>query len=96
MALLRQAGLSYKAIGLKLGVSGQRVHQVMNRERRTESRREKVIESRLLRTAEVARILGIHANTVRRWADDGSLKSYRVGKRGDRRFKREDVEQALS
>jgi hypothetical protein len=29
---------------------------------------------------------------VRRWADKGILKVYRIGSRGDRRFKREDID----
>jgi len=45
----------------------------------------------LLTTRELARLLNVHINTVRRWSDHGILKSYRIGKRGDRRFSREDV-----
>jgi len=40
----------------------------------------------LLRTGDVARLLNIHANTVRRWSRNGILKAYRIGPRGDRRF----------
>ena len=45
----------------------------------------------MLTTSEVARILSVHINTVRRWSNQGILKSYRIGTRGDRRFKREDI-----
>jgi excisionase family DNA binding protein len=45
----------------------------------------------MLTTSEAAKILGVHINTVRRWSNRGSLKSYRIGSRGDRRFRREDV-----
>jgi excisionase family DNA binding protein len=40
---------------------------------------------------ELARLLNVHINTVRRWSDRGLLNSYRIGNRGDRRFSREDV-----
>ena len=46
----------------------------------------------MLTTSEVARILSVHINTVRRWSNLGVLKSYRIGSRGDRRFKKEDID----
>jgi excisionase family DNA binding protein len=49
------------------------------------------IES-MLTTSEVARILNVHINTVRRWSNQGALKSYRIGSRGDRRFRKDDVD----
>ena len=45
----------------------------------------------MLPVREVARILHIHSNTVRRWSDQGILKAYRVNHRGDRRFRHEDI-----
>ena len=45
----------------------------------------------MLTTAGVARLLHLHINTVRRWSDEGILKPYRIGRRGDRRFARKDV-----
>ena len=48
--------------------------------------------SRMLTTTEVAHLLHVHPNTVRRWANKGLLPSYRLGTRGDRRFKRKEVE----
>ena len=45
----------------------------------------------MLTVREVARLLHIHVNTVRRWSDQGIIKSYRITNRGDRRFKREDI-----
>jgi excisionase family DNA binding protein len=42
-------------------------------------------------TRELASLLNIHINTARRWSDQGVIKSYRIGKRQDRRFSREDV-----
>jgi len=49
-------------------------------------------DSGMLTTTEVAHLLHVHPNTVRRWANNGLLPSYRLGTRGDRRFKREEVE----
>ena len=45
----------------------------------------------MLTVREVARLLHIHSNTARRWADRGIIRAYRISRRGDRRFRREDV-----
>jgi excisionase family DNA binding protein len=45
----------------------------------------------MLTVREVARFLSVHVNTVRRWSDEGKLKAYRITRRGDRRFKQEDI-----
>ena len=45
----------------------------------------------MLTVQEVARLLHVHANTVRKWSDRGLLKAYRIGHRGDRRFAPQDV-----
>lgn len=46
----------------------------------------------MLTVKEVADYLHVHINTVRKWSDEGILKSYRIGPRGDRRFNSQDVE----
>ena len=46
----------------------------------------------MLTTSEVAQMLSVHINTVRRWSNQGVLKSYRIGSRGDRRFRKEDID----
>ncbi len=51
---------------------------------------------RMLTIREVSQILHIHSNTVRRWANQGLLKAYRVTSRGDRRFKQEDIVRFLA
>ena len=51
--------------------------------------------SRMLTTRDVARILNVHINTVRRWTDQGTLDAYRLGPRGDRRFDAEEVTRFL-
>jgi excisionase family DNA binding protein len=50
----------------------------------------------MLTTSEVAVILNVHINTVRRWSNQGTLKSYQLGPRGDRRFRREDIDAFLA
>ena len=50
----------------------------------------------MLTVREVAQLLHIHTNTVRRWSDRGVLKAYRITRRGDRRFRREDVARFLA
>ncbi len=50
----------------------------------------------MLTTSDVARILSVHINTVRRWSNQGVLKSYRIGSRGDRRFRKEDIDNFFS
>ena len=52
--------------------------------------------SPLLTVREVASLLGIHANTVRRWSDQGKLDALRITERGDRRFKREEINRFLA
>ena len=47
--------------------------------------------NKMLTATEVARLLHIHINTVRRWSDRGVLTTYRIGTRGDRRFDKEDI-----
>ena len=50
----------------------------------------------LLTARQVARLLNVHVNTVRRWNDRGILKAYRIGPRGDRRFNKSDIDMFLS
>jgi excisionase family DNA binding protein len=50
----------------------------------------------LLTTSDVARMLNVHINTVRRWSNQGILKTYRIGSRGDRRFREADIASFLS
>lgn len=45
----------------------------------------------MLTTRELAKILNLHINTVRKWADNGTITCHRFGKRRDRRFDKKDV-----
>jgi len=47
--------------------------------------------STMLTVREVSRLLHVHSNTLRRWSDQGIIKAYRIGPRGDRRFRPEDI-----
>lgn len=56
----------------------------------SDNKKEHMTEA-FLTVREVAELLHVHSNTARRWSDLGLIKSYRVGPRGDRRFKAEDL-----
>ena len=71
------------------GISRERVRQIVKG--KTPQRKVDLDSRIMLTTRDVAQLLGIHANTVRRWSNQGIIKSYRVGSRGDRRFPRQDV-----
>lgn len=91
---LRRTGLTYAEIGRHLHISRERVRQLAT----VNPPRQKLdIMSRpTLTPGEVARLLGVHPGTVRKWADRGLLRSFRVGPRRDRRFLRDDVLSFLS
>lgn len=50
----------------------------------------------MLTASEVATLLHLHVNTVKRLGDRGELPFFRVCKRGDRRFRPEDVADFLA
>lgn len=41
---------------------------------------------------DVATMLSVHIETVRRWDKEGKLKSVRIGDRGHRKYRRSDIE----
>ena len=53
--------------------------------------RENILPNSMLTVREVSQLLHVHTNTLRRWSDTGIIKTYRIGPRGDRRFKPEDI-----
>ncbi len=48
-------------------------------------------DNAMLTVRDVASLLSVDINTVRRWTNTGILKAYRIGPRGDRRFRQEDI-----
>ncbi len=50
----------------------------------------------MLTVTEVAKLLHVHPNTLRRWSIEGRIQTYRITPRGDRRFKLSDVQDFLS
>jgi len=83
--------LSYTTIGSKMGISRQRAHQILNGKRKY---REMLTD--MLISTEAAAQLSIHVNTLRRWSNESLLPVYRIGSRGNRRFKTEDIEKFLA
>ncbi len=53
------------------------------------------ISKELLTIREVAEIFGVHQQTLRRWDEEGKLKSIRVGKFGHRKYRKTDVDRML-
>ena len=90
---LKQEGLSNTRISVALGISRQRVGQIVKAGGL--SRRAVSSPEALLSTAQVARLLNVHINTVRRWSNRKMLPSYRIGTRGDRRFRWVDIQRLL-
>lgn len=90
---LRETGLSQAEIGRRVGITRERVRQILNEKPGPQN---PVGQAKvMLSIRDVAHLLGLHHNTVRRWSKRGILKSYRIGARGDRRFKREDIDSFL-
>jgi len=50
----------------------------------------------MLTVSEVAQLLHVHPNTLRRWTNEGRLNAFRITPRGDRRFKKQEVDRFLS
>jgi excisionase family DNA binding protein len=50
----------------------------------------------MLTVKDVSRLLHIHVNTVRRWSDQEIIKAYRITRRGDRRFRQDDMARFLA
>ncbi len=96
--------ITHAEIARRLGISHERVRQISNRQkldrqpRVTSSSKINEVTNRvdtMLTTSQVGQLLNLHINTVRRWSNRGMLKAYRIGPRGDRRFKQEDIQAIL-
>jgi excisionase family DNA binding protein len=49
----------------------------------------------MLTVPQVAQMLSVHPNTLRRWSDRGWIRSFKVSTRGDRRYYKQDVNRFL-
>ena len=49
----------------------------------------------MLNTSKAANAIAVHPNTLRRWSDEGKIKTYRIGSRRDRRFREQDIKAFL-
>ena len=92
---LRKAGLTYAEIGRKLGLTRERIRQIVKGGTTARKKATYNDPDALLTTAQAAELLNVHVNTVRRWSNKGILETYRIGPRGDRRFRRQYVDKLL-
>ena len=88
---LRKSGLTYTAIGRRFGLSGRLAKVVLEWRSPIGEDRKSAYKRTTITTSQFAKLVGLHENTIRRWGDEGILRSFRVGTRGDRRFYRDDV-----
>ena len=92
---LHEAGLSNAEIGRRLGLSRERVRQIIEAQNNVKRKPAHNDPDALLTTAQAAELLNVHVNTVRRWSNKGILETYRIGPRGDRRLRRRDIDNFL-
>lgn len=52
-------------------------------------------DDKLLKIREAADLLGVNPETLRRWDNEGKLVAVKVSKRGDRRYKPEDLKRFI-
>jgi len=88
---LRNSGLTYAEIGQRVGLSRQRIAQIVN----AKSREPYSSRETLLSAGKAATLLNVHINTIRRWGDNGILPVYRLGNRRDRKFRRTDLDKFI-
>jgi hypothetical protein len=86
---LRRKGSSYAEIGRKLGLSRERVRQIVMG--RAISNKKVSPDDQVLTISKASKLLNVHANTLRLWSDQGMLPCYRMGARSDRRYRRGDL-----
>ena len=95
MIKLREAGLTYAEIGRNLGLTRERVRQIISGHSTVKKKPARHNPDALLSTAEAAEVLNIHVNTVRRWSNKKILVTHRIGPRRDRRFRQQDIDDFL-
>jgi excisionase family DNA binding protein len=80
-------GLTYEEIADIEDISKQRVSRIL----KPSVPRSPI----LLNTTAAAEFLGVHPNTLRRWANEGKIDCTRLGSRKDRRFTRQELDKLL-
>jgi len=95
---LHKQGLSNAEIGRAVGVSRQRVWEVLNPKEKKRSYDISAVlsapkKARMapMPTSSVATLLGVNPNTIRRWSNNGLIQCFRLGPRNDRRFELQHV-----
>jgi hypothetical protein len=90
---LHKQGLLNSRIAEGLGVSKQYVSAVLTKpvEPKRARKPERIIGEGLVAPRVLSQALGIHINTVRRWADRGVLPCLRIGTCKHRRFRIADL-----
>ena len=58
-------------------------------------KKNKMETEKLLTIAEVAKMLRVNPCTIRNWSNSPLLHSFRLGTRGDRRFRQKDIDEFL-
>jgi len=91
MLSLRNIGFGYAEIGRKLGLTGERVRQIVNKQSTPRRKELTKVSHDLVTAGEAAELLNVHVNTIRRWSNQGILPTYRIGSRRDRRFRRAEL-----
>ena len=92
---LRKAGLTYAEIGRKVSLTRERVRQIITGQNTVKKKPAGNAADVLLTPAQAADLLNVHVNTLRRWSNKGILETYRIGPRGDRRLRRQDIDNLL-
>lgn len=54
-----------------------------------------ILSKDIITLSEACDLLGCHPNTLRKWDNSGFLKAIRFGARGDRRYRRSEIEKRL-
>lgn len=52
--------------------------------------------SKLLTLSQVAELLNVHPNTLRKWDKKRILRAVRFGERGDRRYRKTDIDKFIN
>jgi excisionase family DNA binding protein len=89
---------SYRVIGREFGITKQRVQQIVldKKPRQKQVPDWLATMTPLLTLREACKFLNACPNTVRHWSNQGLLHPYRLPTRGDRRFRRDDLERFLN